>query len=189
MKNKSLIIIIAALVVIIAAAAIAYPSLSQKAMEEQTAQTTEAPEENKENSEAGKDVQSIPDVKLFDTQGNEVKLSDFAGKPVILNFWASWCGYCVKEMPDFQAAYEEYGDEIQFLVVNTDDGIEAGEKFLKDKGYTFPSYYDLEHSAAITYAITGLPRTIAIAKDGTVKYNRAGMIDSATLESIIASVK
>ncbi len=126
---------------------------------------------------------------FFDKNGNAVSLEDFSGKPVILNFWATWCGYCIKEMPDFQKAYEEYGDEIQFLIINTDNSIKEGEKFIENKGYTFPTYYDLDREATITYSITGIPRTIAIDKDGNIIYNRAGMINEAQLLSIIESIR
>ncbi len=189
MKNKSLIIAIIALVAVIAAAAIAYPKLADKANEEQASENTTLGEEYNENAENTKQGNDVSDIRIFDPEGNEVYLSDFSGKPVVLNFWATWCGYCIQEMPDFQEAYEKYGEDVQFLIVNTDDSIDAGEKFLKDKGYTFPSYYDLEHSAAITYAITGIPRTIAIDKNGTIKYNRAGMINAETLEGIIEMIK
>lgn len=184
MKNKSLIIIVVALIAVIAAAAIVYPSLAEKATD--SLETTASRNTDNTNETVYPQAQ---DIKLFDNKGKEVKLSDFYGKPIILNFWATWCGYCIQEMPDFQKAYEEYGDEIQFLIVNTDDGTEKGEKFIKDKGYTFPTYYDLEYSAAITYGITGIPRTIALDKDGLIRYNRSGMIDAKALESIIEMVK
>lgn len=182
MKNKSLIAVIAALVIIIIAAAAVYPKLSEKADEEIRNEQTTAAEKETDNPNAA------PDIRLFNARGEEVKLSDFRGKPVILNFWATWCGYCIQEMPDFEEAYKKYGNEIQFLIVNTDDGIEKGEKYIKDKGYTFPTFYDLEFDAAITYGITGIPRTIALDKDGNICYNRAGMVDSATLESIIQAI-
>ena len=109
--------------------------------------------------------QKYKDVKIYDKEGKAVMLSDF------------------------EAAFKEYGEEIQFLIINTDDGIGNGEKFIADKGYTFPTYYDLEYNAAITYGISGIPRTIAIDKDGNIRYNRSGMIDAAALESIINMIK
>ncbi len=185
MKNKSLIIIIVALVAVVAIAAIVYPSLADKANE--ALETTSSVSSSDTTDE--KQYPKAKDIKIFDTDGNEVKLSDFYGKPIILNFWATWCGYCVQEMPDIEEAFKEHGDEIQFLIVNTDDGIEKGEAFLKNKGYTFPTYYDLDYNAAITYSITGIPRTIAIDKDGFIRYNRAGMISADTLEGIIEMIK
>ncbi len=181
MKNKSLIIIIAVLVAVIAIAAAVYPSLADKAE-----QTTSAEQGSASDT---LQYQKYKDVRIFDNTGTELLLSDFEGKPMILNFWATWCGYCIQEMPDFEAAYKEYGDEIQFLIVNTDDGIVNGEKYIKEKGYTFPSYYDLESYAVMTYGITGIPRTIAIDKDGNIRYNRAGMIDAEALQSIIDMIK
>lgn len=180
MKNKSLIVTIFVLVAIIALAAAVYPTLADKA---------EQPPTETENTTSAVQYQQYADIKIFDKDGNEVKLSDFEGKPVILNFWATWCGYCIEEMPDFEEAYKEYGNDIQFLIVNTDDGITKGEEFIADKGYTFPTYYDLEYNAAITYGISGIPRTIAIDKDGNIRYNRAGMVDAEALESIINMIK
>lgn len=182
MKNKSLIITLVILVAIIAVAAIAYPKLSEKATEGTTAVQNDSTSEEKKYPE-------MADIKIFDSNGNEVQLSDFKGKPIIVNFWATWCGYCIQEMPDFEEAYKQHGDEVQFLIVNTDDGIEKGEEFIKDKGYTFPTYYDLDYNAAITYGITGIPRTIAIDKTGNILYNRSGMINAETLEGIIEMIK
>lgn len=181
MKNKSLIAVIFVLVAIVALAAAVYPTLADKATETTTAQQGSVSDTVQ--------YQKYADVRLFDNKGEDVMLSDFEGKSIILNFWATWCGYCVQEMPDFEEAFKEYGDEIQFMIVNTDDGIGNGEKFIKDKGYTFPTYYDLEYNAAITYGISGIPRTIAIDKDGNIRYNRAGMVDSQALESIIDMIK
>lgn len=183
MKNKSLILVGVIFVLILGVALILYPSLSEKAIE-----STTNPTENQSISDTVQ-YKKYSDIKIYDKDGNAVMLSDSEGKPVILNFWATWCGYCIQEMPDIEEAFKEHGDEIQFLIVNTDDGIEKGEAFIKNKGYTFPTYYDLDYNAAITYSITGIPRTIAIDKDGFIRYNRAGMISADTLEGIIEMIK
>jgi thiol-disulfide isomerase/thioredoxin len=57
-----------------------------------------------------------------DFEGNKIQLTDFIGKPIVLNFWASWCGPCRLEMPEFQAAFEDLGDEVTFMMVNLTDG-------------------------------------------------------------------
>ena len=63
-----------------------------------------------------------PDFTVYDSQGTAVRLSDYRGTPVVLNFWASWCGPCQREMPDFDAVYQQLGEEVQFLMVNVTDG-------------------------------------------------------------------
>ena len=65
---------------------------------------------------------TAPDFTVTDENGKEVKLSDFKGKPAVLNFWATWCYYCKEEMPDFNTAYKKY-PEVQFLMVNATDGV------------------------------------------------------------------
>ena len=71
----------------------------------------EVPSQNASSSEAV----MAPDFTVFDGEGNPVSFSDFSGKPVVINFWATWCGYCVKEMPSFEKAFEEFGDEKAIL--------------------------------------------------------------------------
>lgn len=146
-------------------------------------------ENEDENIADAADTSWAKGISVYDKDGNEVKLEDLSGKPVLLNFWATWCGYCIMEMPDLEEAYKKYGNEIQFLIVNTDDGIKNGEEFIKSKGYTFPTYYDLEYKAAIAYGITSIPRTIAIDKDGNVLYNQPGMLTADSLESIIEMIR
>ncbi len=183
MKNKSLIIIGALLVAVMVLAVALYPTLSERASEVLETTTTE------ETKKPDSSYRKYTDVTVYDKDLNEVKLSDFEGKPVIINFWATWCGYCLHEMPDFEAAFKEHGDEIQFLIINTDDGITKGEKYLTENGYTLPALYDLKYNAYKTYNLSSLPRTIAIDADGNIRYNRAGMIDAAKLQSIIDTVK
>ena len=127
------------------------------------------------------------DFTIYDGDGNKVHLSDFAGKPIILNFWASWCVPCKKEMPDFNEKYLEYGDEIQFLMVDfaRDDKIEDAKKYVSDMGFEFPVYYDIDGDAFLAYEITAFPTTIAFDADGNVVDRYRGTMSEETLQSVI----
>lgn len=113
-----------------------------------------------------------PDFTVYTAAGEEVKLSQFLGKPVILNFWASWCGPCKREMPLFQQMYNEYGGEIAFLVVNLTDGysetVQTASAYIEGEGYTFPVYYDTSYSAAYAYGVTSIPTTYFIDANGGI---------------------
>ena len=129
---------------------------------------------------------AAPDVTIIDAVGNEVKLSDFRGRGVVLNFWASWCGPCKSEMPHFQAAYEQYGGQVTFLMVNMStafgDSRDDASKVLENGGYTFPVYYDDLTECAYAYGVTGIPMTFFIDKDGNIASAKSGMISAADLD-------
>ena len=133
-----------------------------------------------------------PDFTLHDIDGNSFKLSDLRGKPVILNFWASWCGPCQAEMPDFEEAYKTYGEEISFLMVNLTDGssetVETASAFIDQQGYTFPVYYDIAMEGAAAYSVYSIPVTYFIDAEGSVRAANEGMINAETLERNIAAL-
>ena len=135
---------------------------------------------------------AAPGFTVVDAQGNEVQLKDFQGKGVVLNFWASWCGPCKSEMPHFQAAYEEYGDELHFLMVNMStnfgDSRADADGFLIDGGYSFPVYYDTGAECAYGYGVTGIPMTFFIDKNGNIVSGKTGMISEADLQRRILTI-
>ena len=132
------------------------------------AQETATPEETASETQA--EPSMAPDFTVYDLAGNPIKLSDFRGKPVLLNFWASWCGPCQMEMPDFQEFYENYGDKVHFVIVNLTDGqqetVESASAFIAEKGYTFPVYYDTDIDAAMHYGVSAVPVSYFINAEG-----------------------
>lgn len=112
-----------------------------------------------------------PDFTVLDRDGNEVKLSDSRGKPVVVSFWASWCGVCKTGMPDFEEAYAAYGDNVHFMMVNLTAGSETQDvarTYIEEKGYTFPIYFDTEMSAASAYGVNAVPVTYLVDAEGNL---------------------
>ena len=133
-----------------------------------------------------------PDFTVTDSSGNSVKLSDFRGKGVVLNFWASWCGPCKMEMPHFQAAYEQYGEDVHFLMVNMStafgDSRADAAAVLEEGGYTFPVYYDDLSECAYGYGINAIPVTVFIDADGNLVSAKTGAMNAADLDRRILAI-
>ncbi len=137
-------------------------------------------------------VNYAPDFEVMDKDGNAVKLSDFRGKPVVLNFWATWCPPCKAELPDFDEASATYGNEVTFLMVNLTDGsrdtVSVVKEFVSDNGYTFPVYFDTQYSAANAYRVSSIPTTYFINAEGEIVSYKVGMVSASELESGIQSL-
>ena len=137
-----------------------------------------------QNDDASKSL--APDLFVYDESGTQLRLSQLKGKPVVLNFWASWCEPCKAEMSGFQEAYEKYGEQIHFVMVNMTDGeqetMETARSYIDDQGYTFPVYYDSSSLAAIFYGIQSIPATFFIDAEGNLDSHRIGMISKEVLQ-------
>ena len=135
---------------------------------------------------------AVPDFTILDMDGNEVKLSDFFGKPIVLNFWASWCPPCKAELPDFEEACKRYEGKVTFLMVNLTDGkretVEVAKEYVASQGYTFPVYFDTKYEAAYTYGVSSIPQTYFINADGSLEARATGMISAAQLEKGIGMI-
>lgn len=132
------------------------------------------------------------DFTVLNTDGEEVNLSDFFGKPIVVNFWATWCGPCKSEMPAFDALYSEYGDDVEFLMVNLTDGsrdtVESAKSFITELGYTFPVYFDTELNAAKAYSLYSIPMTVFIGADGELIKTYTGSMNENTLQNYISEL-
>lgn len=193
MKNKKSFLALCALfVLLLGGACVLYVRLSSQ-ISVQTLAPSQPPAVE-ETQEPGKvessDLQTqkmfAPDFTVLDSDGNEVRLSDFRGKPVVLSFWATWCGYCKMHMPVFEDAYQRLGEDVHFLMVNLTGGqetLDGARSFIDQSGYTFPVCFDTEFSAAIAYGTTTIPITFFIDAEGYPVVYGQGALNAEALQT------
>ena len=200
MKKQTKVAIIAgSILVVVGAAAVLYEKLVLSFAPQTMVVTEEAgnvsPAQSSSSQEDQTEAPTIqaPNVTILDASGKEVQLQSLVGKPIILNFWASWCPPCKQEMPDFEAAYKKYGTDIQFMMVNMTDGgretIATAEKYIASQGYSFPVYFDTKQEAAIEYGVSAIPTTYFINAQGHIIAYAAGAITAQHLEQGISMMQ
>lgn len=170
-------LLLLALLVLLALAAYGYSRLTRD--RQPGLPGTVTGEQGQEQQEQQERIAMI-DVVLTDMEGQAVQLLDLTGKPMVLHFWATWCGICDEEMPDWESLYQEFGDQVTFVMVDVVDGVdetvEKGKAYLEENGYTFPAYFDTQGEAAYVYGVTGLPATLFVDSEGYYVAGQLGML-------------
>ena len=121
---------------------------------------------------------SAMDFSAQTNAGDTFTLSEQAGNVVLINFWATWCGPCVEEMPALQDLYEEYGDSdnVRIILINAGESSQTVHRFLSQNGYTMPCIYDTDNTVNDQYGVMGIPYTVIFNKDGTVAETFEGFL-------------
>ena len=133
------------------------------------------------------------DFYLYDAEEQKYKLSDFIGKPMVINFWASWCKYCKEEMPDIEEIYKENREDITFLIIDVLDKKETKEigiQYIRENSFSFPFYsYKDEKKAMSYYGMNKYPSTLFVSKEGKVLKKKQGKMSLTELQEGINLLK
>jgi len=154
-------------------------------------------EDTKTSEEKGTNEEKplVPDFTLQSSEGEEVTLSDYAGKVVVLNFWASWCPPCKEEMPEFQKLYDELAEseDAVLLMLNQTDGQRETEKkannYIEEEGLTFPILYDTGEVGGSIFGINSIPTTVVIDREGRLSDYVLGRTEYSKVAQMIEEAK
>ncbi len=135
----------------------------------------------------------LPNFTFYNTAGEEVEFESFIGKPVVLNFWASWCPPCKGEMPEFQEVYDDLSEDIVFIMMNVTDGQretrETAMAYIEEAGYTFPVYFDEGLQVCDLLGVYAYPTTVFVNASGQAVAAVQGQISKETILQGIALIK
>lgn len=144
------------------------------------AQTDSSKPEQAVSYQALSEGDAAPDFTASLADGTTFTLSEQQGKVILLNFWATWCGPCVREMPAFERLYLEYGEDAAILAVNCLEDTGTVDAFISENEYTFPIAYDTDGSINMRYPTQGIPYTLVIDKEGVIQKIYVGAADAET---------
>ena len=190
-KGKNLLLLSALLIVLLGGAGLAYSRLSRNTAPESVSELPTA-EQNQENqaSEEVSELPFAPDFTFLNADGEEVRLADLTGTPVLINFWATWCPPCREELPYFEKAYSEYGETVQFLMLNETDGVrdtvDSAKAFCEENAYSFPVCFDTKGEGARAYSVLSIPLTVFLNAEGQLVYQHIGALTEEELFSMLA---
>ena len=131
--------------------------------------------------------EAAPEFRMQLVDGRYVDIQDLKGRPVLINFWATWCPPCRREMPDLIAA-SEANDDLVVLAVNVQEELKVVGPFVDDFGITMPVIRDADGDLRDAYRVSGMPTTIFIDRDGNISKIWTGMLDGATLDRLLSEI-
>ena len=129
-----------------------------------------------------------PSFEIPSITGGNVKLEDYIGQPVVLNFWATWCGPCVIEMPLLEKRFTRYSPDLTILGINIGEPIQTVRKFINDKKYTFPILWDNKNKAQDLFLIDAYPTSLFIDKEGIIRAIHVGLMSAEQLDRNLQSI-
>ncbi len=131
-----------------------------------------------------------PDFTLKTLDGQTVKLSDYRGKPVLVNFWATWCPPCRQEMPDLEKAYQKYKDQgMVFLGIDMQEDQGTVKNFVQQNGYHWTFAIDADSRVADTYQASAIPTSYFVDKNGIIRDTQIGAITPSLLEAKLSKIR
>lgn len=130
---------------------------------------------------------AAPDFELETLSGETVRLYENNGKPSLINFWASWCPPCKVEMPHLQEAYEQYGEQVNFHMVDLafNDDFDNMSQYIEENGYTFPIPLDETGDVATTYQAVAIPTTFVVDEKGIITHRIQGAMTEQQIRDIM----
>ena len=188
-KKTGAIVAGALLALVIAVGVVAYRVLGTTSATSTSASTASVPAEQ----------QSAPmladyDATVYTSEGESVRLTELAnGKPLVLNFWATWCPYCVQEMPDYQQLFHIYGDRIAFAFIDCNysrsETVEKALGWLSQNGFSdLPTYFDTYKDASTALGAWSYPTSVVIDAKGEIVSAAPGKIDPGRMDALLASL-
>lgn len=132
-----------------------------------------------QNTSKPQELQKAPEFSLKDYDGNSVSLADFKGKPVVVNSWAVWCPFCVKELDDFAKVQKEFGDKVTIIAIDRAESLETAKEFTDDLGVTDDLVFLLDPNDSFYQSIGGfsMPETLFVNGDGEIVFHKRGPMD------------
>lgn len=119
---------------------------------------------------------TVPDIEVDDFSGETTSLSDHVGRPLVVNFWASWCPPCIAEMPDLEAVHRSVADEVTFIGINTQDTLERAEALVTETGVSYELLRDPDGALFQAFGVFGMPSTFYVDADGTIVERHTGLL-------------
>ncbi len=127
----------------------------------------------------------VPDRSFETFDGEQVSLPELSDRPLVVNFWASWCPPCVAEMPDFERVHVDRGDEVRFVGLNTQDTRDQADALVEQTGVTYDLGLDPDGALFTDFEVVSMPSTFFVDADGAVVHRHAGLLTEQQLRDLI----